>query len=96
MGGVPGDFPPLPDQTAPQPTTPAGPTQWVIRRQPGGYWGWDLLSQRWTCQLVPATGPNLVKILQTTPTLPDSGTGGVTLPNLGALSDADVGCVSPH
>ena len=38
---------------------------------------WDLLTQRWTCQLAPATQPALATILQSVPTLP--AFGGQTL-----------------
>jgi hypothetical protein len=94
LGGVPGDFASLPSGDPPTPGG-GGPGRWVVGRQ-GVPSSWDLMTQHWTCQLVPATGPNLPTILQTLPPLPDFQGANLTLPNLSGLDTQDVVRISPH
>lgn len=95
IGGVPGEFPSLPDE---DPTDPGqGPGErWVVTRQPGASNDWSLLNQRWTCQLTPTTQPALATILQTVPELPAFAGQNFVLPKLGNLSTDDIGRISTH
>ena len=95
IGGVPGEFPTLGGDTTTTTGGGGGGTQWKVGRQ-GVPMHWDLLNQHWTCQIVPATGPNLATILQTMPPRPEFAAAGIRLPNLGGLSNNDIKTVSPH
>jgi len=95
IGGVPGEFPPLPGEPPTGPTGGGGPGRWVVGRQ-GIPTSWDLLTQHWNCQLVPATGPNLNVILQSVPPLPAFNGVNLTLPNLGGLDTRDIEQISFH
>lgn len=94
IGGVPGEFPPLPGESAPEGGSP-GEGRWIVGRQ-GVPTGWDLLNQHWTCQLVPATGPNLEVILQTLPPLAEFANAGIELPSLGPLTTDEITQISIH
>ncbi len=94
IGGVPGEFPPLPGEVAPEDGS-QGQGRWIVGRQSVPT-GWNLLNQHWTCQLVPATGPNLDVILQTLPPLPEFATAGIVLPSLGPLTNDDITQISIH
>jgi len=94
IGGVPGEFPPLPGETPPS-DRPQGQGRWVVGRQSVPT-GWNLLNQHWTCQLVPATGPNLHVILQTLPPLPEFANADIQLPSLGSLTNDDITQISIH
>jgi len=105
VGGVPGDFPDITydDQAGPPPD---GEGTWSVIRQYRGQerhfrpeWKartWNLLNQRWTCQLVPATQASLAEILQTRPPVPYAGGEDIVLPNLGGLGSRDIQRISPH
>jgi len=91
MGGAPGyQWPSAPSSPAPGGLPTWGPgRQWNAGKgcDPTilGYpTNWDLLNQNWTCQLVPATHPNVPTILQT------------ALPGLGDVSSQDLEQVSYH
>jgi hypothetical protein len=91
LGGVPGDFLDLPPANSAPPTVASGVAgQWQVGRE-GVPTTWDLLTQRWTCQLAPATHPALATILQTSPS-----SAGVTPPNLGSLNSDEIGQISAH
>jgi hypothetical protein len=94
IGGVPGEFPPLPNSTPPQPG-PSGGGYWEVGREgvPGD---WTLWNQHWTCQLVPATTSELRQILQTPPSLPAFAGRNFVLPKLGNLSSDEIGRISAH
>ena len=97
IGGVPGEFPTLPDESPPEPGVggDAGGGRWVVGRE-GVPADWTLINQRWTCQLAPATQPALAAILQTTPSLPGFAGENIILPKLGNLSSDDIGRISTH
>lgn len=99
IGGMPGNFPPLPPPPgSEEPTPPAerGSGRWVIARQGGISTRWDLLNQHWTVQLVPVAAPQLAQILQTQPALPQFAAANIQLPSLGNLSTADMGRLISH
>lgn len=56
--------------------------------------GWDLITQNWSTQLVPATTSSLPAILSTPPVGFASAT--VTTPNLSELTDQDIQWISHH
>ncbi len=61
--------------------------------------GWDLFTQNWRVQLVPATHPSLLAILQTTPTFDgrdDLESQQISLPDLGELTEDDIAVISHH
>jgi Flp pilus assembly protein TadG len=91
LGGMPGDPASLPPDPQPPGGGNNGPGYWQVGRQNVPI-QWDLTNQSWTCQLVPATGPNLTAILQT----PPPGLSGITLPNLGGLNTEDIKQISSH
>ncbi|MEE9603709.1 MAG: Tad domain-containing protein [Thermoguttaceae bacterium] len=97
IGGVPGDFPDLPSDEVNEPGTGGDPDggRWRVGRQ-GVSEAWDLLNQRWTCQLVPAVMPNLALILQTAPPLPEFDAQELTVPNLGGLDSEDIERINTH
>jgi len=95
IGGAPGDgFPPVDGIDGPEPP-PSGEGHWVVRRQ-GVPTHWDLLNQHWTCQLVPATHPSLLAIIQTPPPLPEFADASIRLPRLVGLDSAQIGRISTH
>jgi hypothetical protein len=57
---------------------------------------WNLLNQNWTCQLVPATGPNLPTILQSAPPLPEFGAANLRLPQLGDVDNQTLITITTH
>jgi hypothetical protein len=99
LGGVPGDFVDLlPPAGPPVPSGGGGGGHWIVTRE-GVPTTWDLLTQRWTCQLAPttsATQPALVTILQSVPPLPAFSGANITPPSLGGLTPDDIGRISPH
>ena len=98
IGGMPGNFPPLPPppgESDPPPQDPATGS-WVVHRQHNISTRWDLLNQHWTAQLVPATQGSLAQILQTPPPLPAFAQSGIRLPSLGNMSAAEIGRISTH
>lgn len=54
---------------------------------------WDLLNQNWTVQLVPATAPQLVEILQTNP---GGEWANFRVPNFGNADIRNLKQISPH
>lgn len=96
IGGVPGQGVELPSSSTS--TTPTGgetSSYWAIGRE-NVTTAWNLLSQRWTCQLVPATTAALPAILQTSPALAAFAGANVSPPSLGNLSSREIEQVSPH
>ena len=94
IGGVPGEFPTLPNEATPEPGQ--GSTgQWIVGRERVSG-SWTLLNQRWTCQLVPATMPALAAILQTVPPMSEFAEEEIVLPSLGNVSSEEIGRISPH
>ena len=57
---------------------------------------WDLLTQRWTCHLAPATQPALATILQSIPTSPSFNSEGIAPPSLGNVGPDDLGNINGH
>jgi len=95
IGGVPGDFPDWNVGGGNDPDPDPRQGRWRVVRQ-GLPVHWDLLNQRWACQLVPATTPKLAEILQTPPALPEFGGSDIELPNLGNLTTEEIVLISPH
>ena len=107
IGGIPGQSPGLPPpgsgggyDSPPDPYAPEA-ARWVIRRegQPEGnseLEHWDLLNEHWTVALVPATARSLTGILQTPPSVPNSGSSGFQVPNLANVSSDDLKRISSH
>ena len=91
LAGVPGEPIGLPVGEEPEPIDD-GTGHWHVGRQSVPT-HWDLLNQRWTCQLVPATQATMAQILQTRPAL---GGDDVALPSLGSLTSEDIRRISPH
>jgi hypothetical protein len=97
VGNIGGHQPPLPppdDQPEPGDDEDEGSSRWVLGPEPGMSEQWNLLNQRWSVQLVPATLPALSDILQTVP--PIAAGGAIQVPNLGSLRTEDIGRISPH
>ena len=101
--GVPGDFSdvPLEDENPEPGGEDDGEIRWRVVRQRSSMrryplWAWDLLNQRWTCQLVPATQSSLADILQTVPPVPGPHGDEIVPPDLGNLSSEDIVRISPH
>ena len=69
---------------------------WRIRREPGTSEEWNLLNQRWSAQLVPATHRNLSLILRTAPSVPEFERRHYRLPDLGALDTWDISRINTH
>jgi hypothetical protein len=69
---------------------------WVVGRQYSDYFptDWNLYSQNWCCQLVPATQAGLDVILQNAP--PNENMGDIKMPTLGNLKSEDIQKISPH
>ncbi len=100
IGGVPTDLQSIGQATPPQPGQGGAAAQWAVGRE-GVPFNWNLLDQRWDCQLTPATTspPSksaLAAILQTTPALPAFAGQNVTLPTLGGLNSQQIESISPH
>ena len=102
LGGVPGDpitlpGPPTPD-TPPPPAAPdeAQNQEWVVVRQSGRWYpeGWDLITQNWTTQLVPATTETIPAILSTPPYV--NGVEDFENPELFSLTAEDLRWLSHH
>ncbi len=96
IGGVPGEFPELPDADEPDEPADGSEGHWYVGREPHIPTHWNLMNQNWTVHLVPATQPVLPVILQTPPPVPEFYAGGYRLPDLGALTAADIARISPH
>jgi hypothetical protein len=103
QGGVPGEgvYLPLPDDGTSEEEDPTTPNdgqeeEWYVTRQSGSLYrtSWDLLSQNWSTQLVPATAPAIPLILSTEPYV--NGVTGVTTPELGSLSEQEFLWISNH
>lgn len=103
VGGVPGDFLTLPPDPAPPPPPPPSdePPHWTVVRQGGG-WDpdhWNLLTQNWHLQLVPATSRYTREILSTPVSITEITGETVTinnLPNWASLSPADFHNLNHH
>jgi hypothetical protein len=95
IGGVPGDFPTLLPPDPPSPGSGSNAVLWIVGRE-GVSVSWNLLNQRWTCQVVPATQPAIAQILQTVPPVAEFAGQGLTVPNLGGLTTEDLGRIGPH
>lgn len=95
-GGIPGESIPLPsDRPVPQPSAEEEPF-WVTVRQshPWHASNWNLVTQNWSLQLVPATSPSLPTILSRQPailSLPE-----FDLPALDSLEPAHLTWISHH
>jgi len=98
IGGMPGNFPPLPPPPGDPPPAPADPEngRWHVHRQHNIKTEWDLINQHWTAQIVPTTQGNLAEILQTPPAVPAFAAAGIRLPSLGNMSTAEIGRISTH
>lgn len=97
IGGVPGGFIILPPDPAPPPPPPSGdPPDWMVVRQGGGWHpdGWDLATQNWAVQLVPATARHIREILSAPPYVNNVTAGNV--PNWVGLTPDDVGNLTHH
>ena len=93
MGGVPGY------QWPSNPASPTGPATWQASRQNapiGLSTETNLWNQHWTCQLVPATHPMAVEILQTPPSITMVGPSPLTLPNLAGVTAQDLEQINHH
>jgi len=86
MGGVPGDIITLPPPVPPPPGGVTNDPAWIVGRQSGGHHPgrWDLITQNWHTQLVPATTLMIPRILSTQPTLNNVTTQVPNYQNLGA------------
>lgn len=95
MGGVPGDIIILPPPVPPPPSGVASDPTWIVGRESGGHnpARWNLLTQNWRTQLVPATTAQIFRILSTPPTM-----NGVTAttPNFQDLTAEDLPWLSQH
>jgi hypothetical protein len=69
---------------------------WYVVRQDYGRYPtrWDLLTQNWSLQLVPATAPTIPRILSTSPDA--AGVTGIDVPDLTALSEEEFLWISNH
>ena len=72
-----------------------GGAVWTVGRD-GMPTTWDLLTQRWTCHLAPATQPALATILQSIPTSPSFNSEGIAPPSLGNVGPDDLGNINGH
>ncbi len=95
LGGVPGDMVSLPAAGSPAPPAGGGGAVWTVGRD-GMPTTWDLLTQRWTCHLAPATQPALATILQSIPTSPSFNSEGIAPPSLGNVGPDDLGNINGH
>jgi hypothetical protein len=102
IGGVPGERLPLPGPGTPAPPPPPadpdenGEQPWTIAYQ-SEYWhphDWNLINQKWTMQLVPATTPSIPAILSTPPEI--NGVTGFVTPELFSLNEDDLRWLSHH
>jgi hypothetical protein len=95
MGGVPGGVIIVPPNPVPQPPPPGIPN-WVVVRQGGGWHpdGWNLISQNWNVQLVPATARQVGQILSSVPYA--SGMPVASPANWLPLSSDDLGNLTHH
>ncbi len=107
IGGVPGQFPPLPppgDGETDPPTRPDAPENgtddgggsWTVGREPGVVESWDLLNEHWTVSLVPATVATLPEILHEPPSVPGFGSQQFRLPDLGGIGMDRIGWINTH
>jgi hypothetical protein len=97
IGGVPGGTIILPPDPAPPPPPPSGePPEWIVVRQGRGMHPdrWDLLTQNWAIQLVPATAQYSREILSTTPYVNNVAAGNV--PKWTVLSSSDFENLTQH
>ncbi|RMF98344.1 MAG: hypothetical protein D6741_09545 [Planctomycetota bacterium] len=94
IGGIPGDFPELPGDEPEEPVDPES-GHWYVGRERVPE-AWNLLTQHWTTNLVPATSPAWPTVLQTQPTLPVFAGRQIRLPNLSGLDADDLQQISPH
>ena len=88
---VPPMFPPIFNS----PPSPPGQLSWHIGTENVPV-SWDLFTQNWTAQLVPATQPCLVQILQQEPPGAPQNFRFNPPDHLGALTIQDILTVSPH
>jgi hypothetical protein len=105
-GGIPGQSPNLPPPSGggyfpPPDPYPPGVAHWIVCREgePEGnseLEHWDLLNEHWTVALVPATARSLTSILQTPPSVPNSGAFGFQVPSLAGVTNDDVKRISSH
>jgi hypothetical protein len=98
LGSVPGESVSLPLPGGSQPPPPAGSedqVEWYVARQSGRRFPthWDLISQNWTTQMVPATTRALAEILSTSPSTVDVEANP---PNLRNLTEDDIRWISNH
>ena len=95
LGGMPGTPFELPPEFQPQPPDQSGETHYDVGRE-GIPTSWDLFTEHWTVQLVPATTPHLAAILQTEPPSAAFQQQQLRLPSLGGLGTSDIRQISPH
>lgn len=95
LGGVPGGVIIMPPNPVPQPPPPGLPN-WVVVRQHGNWHpdGWNLVTQNWNAQLVPATAGQLGPILASAPYT--SSMPATSLASWQTLSPADLGNLTHH
>jgi hypothetical protein len=107
QGGVPGQIVSLPssiggtqdpadtsDQDAAEDETSRD--DWDVARQSGSRYpaNWDLLTQNWSLQLVPATAPTIPRILSTSPE--EAGVTEIEVPDLTELTEEEFLWISNH
>ncbi|MEN6497844.1 MAG: Tad domain-containing protein [Thermoguttaceae bacterium] len=95
IGGMPGEFPPLPDDTLPPSDSTTSTGRRIVGRNPVPT-RWNLFSQNWTAQLVPATAARLATILQTEPPIPGFANQGLRLPRYGSLDSQAIERINTH
>lgn len=97
IGGVPGGTIILPPDPSPPPPPPSDdPPEWIVVRQGRGMHpdSWDLLTQNWAVQLVPATAKYSREILSVPPYVNNVAAGNV--PTWTKLSSGDFGSLTQH
>ncbi len=94
IGGVPTDIQSLSGDDEPS-GGGGGTGYWEVVRQ-NVPTDWNLLNQRWSCRLVPATTPALAAILRTVPARPEFVEEQIVLPSLGDVGSEEIGRISTH
>jgi hypothetical protein len=94
-GGVPGQTVELPTRGGGAPVVIPPAERVVGRQSPGPHPDrWDLITQNWSMQLVPATAASLPMILSTPPSIYSATS--IETPNLGELGPEDIPWISHH
>jgi hypothetical protein len=95
LGGVPGQFVDIPAPPSDGEVATDDGFIWQVEREHAPA-SWDLLTQRWTCQLAPATQQVLVTVLQAAPGCPAFSGANFTPANLAGLNSDEITRISPH